>query len=268
LIAGGLSLPAEVFRLMRDAGSETIVMAGFEGETDPGLMNQADESAWLKVGQLGRMIRFFKDHGVDQCIMAGRIAPRNLFDVRPDLRGAAMLWRLKERNAHTIFGGIADELQKDGIELIEAVPWLGPIMPAAGYQSGAPTQDTVLEDVRLGCRMAKEVSRLEIGQSVVVKQGTVLAVEGFEGTDACLERGGALAGRKGGAVGVKVAKAGHDMRFDIPCIGMQTINRCLESGFRALAFEASKIILLEKEAIEMRLQGEAFSLLAIPESKA
>ena len=137
LIAGGLSLPLEVMRLLRAGGSQELIVVAFEGETNPQVVEQADQSIWLKVGQLGKMIRFFKDHGVDQCVMAGRIAPKNLFDVKPDLRAAALLFRLKERNAHTLFGGIGQELAKDGIQLIEAVPWLGPIMPGEGYRAGA-----------------------------------------------------------------------------------------------------------------------------------
>ena len=263
LIAGGLSLPIELAKLLRTAGSSSIVVVAFDGETDPVLESFADEVAWIKVGQLSKMIRFFKKHGVTQCIMAGRIAPKNLFDVRPDLRAASLLFRLKEKNAHTIFGGIGDELKRDGIELIEAVPWLTPLMPGSGFSIGKGMTPNQLEDVAYGFRIAKEVSRLEIGQSVVVKEGTVLAVEGFEGTDACLKRGGQLAGKKGGGIGVKVAKPGHDMRFDIPCIGLQTIENCIEQQFRALAFEAGSIILLERQAIEHRIKGESFTLLSV-----
>lgn len=262
LIAGGLSLPIELVKLLRAAGSSNIVVVAFDGETDQVIESLADEIAWIKVGQLTKMIRFFKQHGVTQCFMAGRIAPKNLFDVRPDLRAASLLFRLKEKNAHTIFGGIGDELKKDGIELIEAVPWLKPLMPVEGFSIGKQMKPTQHDDVAYGFRIAKEVSRLEIGQSVVVKDGTVLAVEGFEGTDACLKRGGQLAGKKGGAIGIKVAKPGHDMRFDIPCIGLQTIENCIQHQFRALAFEAGSIILLEREAIERRIKGESFTLLS------
>ena len=264
LIAGGLSLPLELARLMRAAGTQRLVTVAFEGETNPGLESLVDEMVWLKVGQLSRMIRFFKSHGIEECVMAGRIAPRNLFDVRPDLRAAGLLLRLREKNAHTIFGGIGEELRKDGIALIEAVPWLAPIMPGTGFWMGQSPRNELLEEVAFGFSVAKEVSRLEIGQSVVVKEGTVLAVEGFEGTDACLERGGKLAGKKGRAVGVKVAKTNHDMRFDIPCIGLQTIEICLQNKFRALAFEPGKIILMEQASIAERLARESFVLLSAP----
>ncbi|MDA7524232.1 UDP-2,3-diacylglucosamine diphosphatase LpxI [Verrucomicrobia bacterium] len=264
LIAGGLSLPLEMVQLLRSAGVRKLVVVAFEGETDPALEVMVDELVWLRVGQLSKMIRYFKSHGVGQCIMAGRIAPKNLFDIKPDLRAASLLFRLKEKNAHTIFGGIGDELKKDGIDLIEAVPWIQDIMPGEGFLIGSPLKAKQLDDVAYGFKLAKEVSRLDIGQSVVVKNGTVLAVEGFEGTDDCLSRGGQLAGKKGEAIGVKVAKLDHDMRFDIPCIGLQTIENCIQHKFRALAFEPGKIILLEQESIEQRVQKESFALLSVP----
>ena len=264
LIAGGLSLPLEMVQLLRSAGVRKLVVVAFEGETDPALEVMVDELVWLRVGQLSKMIRYFKSHGVGQCIMAGRIAPKNLFDIKPDLRAASLLFRLKEKNAHTIFGGIGDELKKDGIDLIEAVPWIQDIMPGEGFLMGSPLKGKQLDDVAYGFKLAKEVSRLDIGQSVVVKNGTVLAVEGFEGTDDCLSRGGQLAGKKGEAIGVKVAKLDHDMRFDIPCIGLQTIENCIQHKFRALAFEPGKIILLEQESIEQRVRKESFALLSVP----
>ena len=264
LIAGGLSLPLEMVQLLRSAGVRKLVVVAFEGETDPALEVMVDELVWLRVGQLSKMIRYFKSHGVGQCIMAGRIAPKNLFDIKPDLRAASLLFRLKEKNAHTIFGGIGDELKKDGIDLIEAVPWIQDIMPGEGFLIGSPLKAKQLDDVAYGFKLAKEISRLDIGQSVVVKNGTVLAVEGFEGTDDCLSRGGQLAGKKGEAIGVKVAKLDHDMRFDIPCIGLQTIENCIQHKFRALAFEPGKIILLEQEAIAKRVQKESFALLSVP----
>jgi len=158
-----------------------------------------------------------------------------------------LLLRLKERNAHTLFGAIADELKREGIELIEATPWLKPLMPGPGFQLGPKLSEAQRADVEFGFRIAKEVSRLEIGQTVLVKEGTVLAVEGFEGTDQCLTRGGALAGRNGGAVAVKVAREKHDLRFDIPCLGPQTLETCAAARITALAFEAGKSLLLEQE---------------------
>ncbi len=243
-------LPLMFARQARAMGASKLVAVAFEGETDPSLAQLVDEIVWLRVGQLSKMIGAFTDRDVRRCVMVGQIAPRNLFDVRPDLRAMALLLKLKEKNAHTIFGAIANELQKDGVELIEATPWLKPLMPAAGFHIGPRLSSGQREDVEFGFRIAKEVARLEIGQIVVVKEGTVLAVEGFEGTDKCLTRGGELAGRGGGAVAVKVARLNHDMRFDIPCIGVKTLETCAAAGVSVLALEGGRTLLLEQEACE------------------
>ena len=123
-------------------------------------------------------------------------------------------------------------------------------MPGVGYAVGSKLTEAQQTDIEFGLRIAREVSALEIGQIVVVKNGTVLAVEGFEGPDACLRRGGELSGRKGGAIAVKVAKKNHDLRFDIPCIGPQTIRSCAESGVSVLALEAGRTLLLEQPECE------------------
>ncbi len=264
LIAGSRNLPLVLAREARAAGVSRIVAVGFEGETDPKLAELVDELVWLRVGQLGKMIEGLSSRGVRQCVMAGQLAPTNLFDVRPDLRAMGVLLRLKERNAHTIFGAVADELRKEGVELISAVPWLKPVMPGDQFRLGRALSPDQVADVAFGLRIAREVSRLEIGQSVVVKEGTVLAVEGFEGTDKCLERGGDLAGKSGGAVAVKVAKENHDMRFDIPCVGPRTIETCLAHGIDVLAFEAGRTLLLDQPDVEVLLKkNKRLSLLAV-----
>jgi len=247
IIAGNRSLPLVLARQARKLGVKRLVAAACEGETDPTLASLVDDIVWLKVGQLSKLISTFKDRGIKKCVMVGQIAPKNLFDVRPDLRAMGVLFRLKEKNAHTLFGAVADELKKDGVELIEATPWLKPLMPVAGFEMGPKLSAAQRAAVDFGFRIAKEVSRLEVGQTVVVKDGTVLAVEGFEGTDKCLARGGELAGDKGGAVAVKVAKQNHDLRFDIPCLGPSTLETCARSGIEVLAFEAGKSLLLEEE---------------------
>ena len=263
LIAGNRALPLEFARLARAAGVKRLVAVAVEKETDPALTALVDDIIWLKVGQLSKMISAFADRGVKQCVMVGQIAPKHLFDLRPDLRAMSLLFRLKEKNAHTIFGAIADELKKDGVELIEATPWLKPLMPGADFHLGPKLSAGQRADMELGFRLAKEVSRLEIGQIVVVKNGTVLAVEGFEGTDQCLTRGGELAGSKGGAVAVKVAKPRHDMRFDIPCIGAQTLETCARAGVSVLALEAGKTLLLEREACEPLAKKSKISVTTI-----
>jgi len=250
IIAGNRSLPLLFARQARAQGVRRLVVVAFEGETNPDLAKLVDDIVWLKVGQLSKMIAAFTDRGVRQCVMLGQIAPKNLFDLRPDLRTMALLLKLKEKNAHTIFGAIAHELRKDGVELVEATPWLKPLMPGAGFHLGPQLSDDQRNDVVFGFRIAKEISRLEIGQTVVVKNGTVLAAEGFEGTDKCLARGGELAGKEGRAIAVKVAREKHDMRFDIPCIGAQTLGVCARAGVSVMALEAGKTLLLDDEEVK------------------
>ena len=136
IIAGNRTLPLVFARQSKTMGVRRLVAVGFEGETDPALGPLVDELVWLRVGQLSKLISTFTERGVERCVMVGQIAPKNLFDIRPDLRAMGMLIRLKEKNAHTIFGAIADELQKDGVELVEATPWLKPLMPSSGFHLG------------------------------------------------------------------------------------------------------------------------------------
>jgi DUF1009 family protein len=250
-------------RQARAMGVRRLVAVAFEGETDPKLAELVDEIAWVRVGQLTKMIQALTKHGVKQCVMVGQITPKNLFDLRPDFRAVGLLLKIKERNAHTLFGAVADELQKEGVMLVPAVPWLKPLMPQTGFHMGPKVSPSQKSDLDFGCRIAKEISRLEIGQLVIVKEGTVLAVEAFEGTDKCLARGGELAGKSGGAVAVKVAREGHDMRFDIPCIGPQTIRTCAESGIAVIGVEAAKTLLVDKEEMEGLVQKLKVAVAAV-----
>jgi len=263
IIAGSRSLPLMFARQARAMGVKQLVAVAFEGETSEEISSLVDEVVWVRVGQLSKLIAAFTDRGVRQCVMLGQVAPKSLFDVRPDLRAMAVLLKLKEKNAHTVFGALGNELRKDGVELIEATPWLEPLMPSTGFHLGPKLSDEQRGDLAFGFRLAKEVSRLEIGQTVVVKGGTVLAVEGFEGTDACLARGGSLAGRDGGAVAVKVAKEKHDMRFDVPCIGVRTLETCAEARIAVLALEAGKTLLLDEEQVRQRAVKKRISVVTV-----
>ena len=263
IIAGDRSLPVLLAKQARAAGVKRLVAVAFDGETDPALAPLVDDIVWIKVGQLSKLLAAFTDRGVKHCVMVGQLAPKNLFDVRPDLRGMAVLLRLKEKNAHTIFGAIADELKREGVALIEATPWLQPLMPGPGFLLGPKPSEAQRADMEFGFGIAKEISRLEIGQTVVVKDGTVMAAEGFEGTDKCLARGGELAGKAGGAVAVKVAKVGHDMRFDIPCIGPKTLETCVGARIAVFAFEAGRSLVLEEEACAALARRHSISLTTV-----
>lgn len=263
LIAGALSLPLILAGEARKAGVQRLVAAAIEKETDPHLEDLVDEIEWFHVGQLGRLVEMFKRHGVTQYVMAGRIAPKNLFDLRPDLRALKLLSSLRKKNAHSIFGGVAEELSKDGLTLIKATPWLQSVMPQKGFKLGPELNTIQQSDIEYGLSIAKETSKMEIGQLVVVKEGTVLAVEGFEGTDQCLRRGGQLAGKKGGAIAVKVAKENHDLRFDIPCLGERTLEVCASVGIQVIAFEAGRTLLLDREAVEALAQRHKITVTAV-----
>src|ERR1035437_9579741 len=162
IIAGNRSVPLLFAKEARRQGVKRLVAVAFEGETDPSLASLVDEIVWLRVWQLSKMIAAFTDRGVKQCVMTGQIAPKNLYDLRPDLRALGLLLRLREKNAHTLFGAIADELKREGVELIQATPWLQPLMPASGLQLGPKLSEAQRADLEFGFRIAKEVSRLEI----------------------------------------------------------------------------------------------------------
>jgi DUF1009 family protein len=263
IIAGNRSLPLVLAKEARAAGVQQLVAAAFENETDPALTDLVDTIEWLRVGQLSKLIGVFKSRNISQCVMVGQIAPKNLFDLRPDLRAVKLLASINTKNAHSIFGAIADELNKEGITLIEATPWLEPAMPKTGFCLGPGPSNNQLADIEFGHTIAKEISRLEIGQTVIVKNGTVLAVEGFEGTDDCLKRGGQLAGKDGGAIAVKVAKAHHDLRFDIPCLGSRTLETCASAGISAIAFDAGSTLLLDREHVELLAEQHDITVKAV-----
>jgi DUF1009 family protein len=244
IIAGSGTYPAAMAAGARRAGVGRVAVAAFTDETDPALEAQVDAWEWLRVGQLGKLSKFLRSQGVKHAVMCGQIAPKNLFALSPDLRLLMMLARLKERNAETLFGGIADELAKDGITLLPATRFLEDHLPAAGHLCGPVRKAKELLDVAFGLKIARETSRLDIGQTVVVRRGTVLAVEAFEGTNECIKRGGGMG--KGKATVVKVSKPNQDFRFDVPVVGPQTIETAGAAGILVLAIEAGRTLLLEK----------------------
>ena len=245
LIAGNGTYPFATVRGARTAGVARVVAVAFEGETNPDLAAQVDEIAWLRVGQLAKMLTFLKSSGATHAIMAGQIAPRNLFDLRPDVKALVLLAKLRERNAESIFRAIGDEMTKAGVELLPATTFLEDQLAPAGLIAGPRLSRREQMDVEFGFRIAKETSRLDIGQTVVVKNGTVLAVEAFEGTNAAISRGGAL-GRKDATM-VKVSKPSQDLRFDVPVIGPLTLDAARDAKLRVIGIEAGKTLLLEPE---------------------
>jgi DUF1009 family protein len=247
IIAGNGVYPRLLADAARRAGVKRIVAAAFTNETDDRLAAMVDDIEWMRVGQLGKLIAGFRDAGVAHAIMAGQIAPKNLFDLRPDLKTLLLLARLKRRNAESIFAAIGDELMRAGITLLPATSFLEECLAPAGLVAGRKLSRREEDDVAFGFEIASEVSRLDIGQTVLVKNGTVLAVEGFEGTNEAIKRGGALGGKN--AIMVKVAKPNQDMRFDVPVIGVATVDVAAEANLRVIAVEAGRTLFLEKDAV-------------------
>jgi DUF1009 family protein len=247
IIAGNGEYPFLVARAARQSGVLVVHIAAFENETRPELADQADSIEWMRVGQLGRLLKYFEKAGVHRAIMAGQIAPRNLFDLRPDFRVLLLLSRLKRRNAETLFGALAEELAKAGVQLLAATTYLEDSLAVEGLMGGPKPKKRALEDIAYGFEIAKEVSKLDIGQTVVVRHGTVLAVEAFEGTNEAIRRGAALG--KQGAVVVKVSKPNQDLRFDVPVIGCETLAVAAAAGVAVIGVEAGKTLLLDKSAV-------------------
>ncbi len=247
LIAGRGVYPLLLAQSARVQGVRRIAAVAFKGETDRKLGGLVDEIRWLPMGQFGAMLDTLRGFGIPRAVMAGQIAPTNLFRVRFDRAGLALLAKLKERNAESIFGAIAGELAGIGVDLQPASLFMESTMPAPGQLSRRAPSEEEQSDIAIGLGVAKSTSGLDIGQTVVIKRGTILAVEAFEGTDAAILRAGELGGP--GAVVVKVAKRGHDMRFDIPVVGRRTFKTLRRARIGALAVEAGRTILLEREAL-------------------
>ena len=221
-----------------------------------------DEIEWMRVGQLGRLLRAFEKAGVRRAIMAGQLAPKNLFDLRPDFKALLLLGKVRERNAESLFGAVAAELAAVGVELLPATTYLEHLLPHPGWVAGPQPGKRQQTDAAYAFRIAKQVSALDIGQSVVARNGTVLAVEAFEGTDAAIRRGGSLSG-KGGGVLAKVSKPRQDLRFDVPVVGPRTLEVAAEARLSAIAVEAGKTLLLEKEKIAELAEKHRISVLAL-----
>ena len=260
LIAGQGLYPQLVAQAIRRAGL-TVKLIAAEDETAPQLVaacTEADRRV-LQVGQVGKMLKSLDQFGAGYALMAGQITPRRLFQgLRPDLTAARILFSLPRRNAETIFGAVAKEIEARGVRLLDARAFIDDQLASAGCMTGGsfPIADDVLAH---GVQIARECARLDIGQACVVRHGTVLAVEAFEGTDAMLRRAGEF--KTDDALLVKTVKARQDYRFDVPCFGARTLEIMREAGIRAAALEAGRVILLDKPAVIARAREWGIGLL-------
>jgi DUF1009 family protein len=261
LIAGNGKFPL-IFAAEAKREGYFVVAVAHRGETDQAIERVADEVVWIYVGQLGHIIKAFRRAGVTQAVMAGGIRKIRLFgNFRPDMRGARFLARLKSREDDALLRGIAAELAADNIQILESTLCLSHIVAVQGVMTRRAPRAGEWEDIKLGFHAAKELGRLGIGQTVVVKNRVVVAVEAVEGTDAAIQRGGSLA--KSGCVVVKVSKPQQDMRFDVPAVGVDTITNLHAAGGSVLAVEAGKTILLEKDMLLELADRYAMSVVGV-----
>lgn len=247
LIAGKSKFPLLLAQAARRQGWE-VVAAAHRGETEPELEKLVAACQWVYVGQLGKIIRFFKKHGVTQAVMAGGITKGRLFShFRPDLRALRVVGPRRHYGDDGILRAVADEFSRDGIAIVSATDFLPELLTPAGVLSRRRPTHSEDQDIAFGFQIAKEIGRLDIGQCVVVRRRTVLAVEAIDGTDATIRRGGRLAGER--AVVVKVSKPHQDLRFDIPAVGLETIQVMQEVRAAVLALEAGKTLMFDREAL-------------------
>jgi UDP-2,3-diacylglucosamine hydrolase len=261
LIAGNGKFPLIFAEQARREGVELVTVA-HRGETLEEIESVTEPVTWVYVGELGKIIRTFQRAGVEEAVMVGGIKKIKLFsNFRPDFRGAAFLARVRSREDDQLLRGVAGELEKDGIRVLESTLFLSEIIPAEGVLTRRAPSPHEWEDIRLGFETAKEIGRLGIGQCVIVKSRVVVAVEAVEGTDATIRRGADLG--KEGFVVVKVSKPQQDLRFDVPAVGLDTIRTLHDLKAGALAIEAGKTILIEKDKLIEEADAAGIAIVAV-----
>jgi DUF1009 family protein len=245
LIAGNGRFPFLVLEGARKAGAAISVVALRE-ETDKDIERVAESVQWVSIGQLGKMIRFLKSEGVERAIMAGQVKHVQIFSgAIPDARMLKMLLKLPKRNTDALIGAVADELLGEGIELIDSTFFLKDCLPEPGTLTRREPDGREREDMDYGLEIAREIARLDLGQTIVIRAKACVAIEAMEGTDETIRRAGQLA--KGRLTVVKVAKPSQDMRFDVPVVGLPTIEAMISAGATCLSVTAGKTLLFDRD---------------------
>jgi UDP-2,3-diacylglucosamine hydrolase len=247
IIAGGGKFPLMAAASARRMGFR-VVAAAHHGDTDPSLADVVDRIEWVKLGQLGKIINAFKKEGIRKALMAGSISKRNMFGrTMPDLKGIALISRLAILHDDGILRAVAEEFAKDGIEIVSSTEYLPELLAPKGCLTKKKPDKEQEEDIKIGWQIAKELGRLDVGQCIVIKKRTVLALEAIDGTNETIARGGKIAGK--GVVVVKVSKPDQDMRFDVPSIGLETIKVMIDVNASVLAVEAGKTLLFDRDEV-------------------
>lgn len=245
LIAGSGQFPI-IFSNAAKAKGYSVFAAAYVNEADPDIAKHVELVKWMHLGQLKRLIKFFKINKVDKAVIIGAIKKTRMFlDVRPDIKAISLIARLRHTHDDGIITAFAEVLEKEGIKILPSTFLLPDLLANEGCWTKSKPTKSEKKDIELGWRLAKEIGRFDVGQCIVVGGGSVLAVEAIDGTDATIKRGGSLG--NGSAVVVKVCKPGQDTRFDVPAIGADTIKNMHESNTRVLAIEAEKTVVFDKE---------------------
>ncbi|QUV85711.1 UDP-2,3-diacylglucosamine diphosphatase LpxI [Chloracidobacterium sp. E] len=263
LIAGNGQFPFYVLEGARAAGVRMVV-AAIREETAPDIDRTGVKVEWCGLGQLGKMIRFFRREGVRRAIMAGQVKHRQIFSgALPDWRMATMLLKLARNNTDSLLGAVVAELAADGIELVDSTLFVPHLLAPAGVLTKRRPTARERADIDYGLEVAQVIAGLDLGQTIVVRNRAVVAVEAMEGTDAAILRAGELAHRRELTV-VKVAKPQQDMRFDVPVIGRATIETMLTAGATALAVTAGKTLIFDRDAVIALANRHKLTILGIP----
>ena len=258
LIAGGGQFPLLVAEGARRQGLRVLAVA-HKGETDPSLSDHVDKMIWIKLGQLGQLIKILKKEGVQKTLMAGSITKKRMFDnILPDLKGLAVMSKLAIFHDDDILRAVAGELAKAGIEIVSSTLFLPELLAPTGCLTKKRPSKGENQDIDFGWKVAKTLGRLDIGQCVVVKRKTVLALEAIDGTNETILRGGSLA--REGAVVVKVSKPDQDLRFDVPAVGVETIRVMSQVKASVLAVEAGKTLMFDREMMVDRAEENGISI--------
>lgn len=261
LIAGGGQFPLMAADAARQRGIRVVAVAHLD-ETDPSLSDRVDVMVWIRLGQLGRLIKALKKQGVSKAILAGTITKKRMFEtIRPDLKGLAVMSKLAVFHDDDILRALAGELAKEGIEIVSSTVYLPDLLAPPGCLTRKRPTRAEQEDIRVGWRVAKELGRFDIGQCVVVRRKTVLALEAIEGTNETILRGGSLGKEK--TVVVKVSKPNQDLRFDVPAVGIDTVRAMARVRASALAVEASKTLIFDKKEMITYADQSGISIVAL-----
>jgi DUF1009 family protein len=246
LIAGNGKFPFLVLEAARSQGIEMVV-AAIKEETFPEIEQHAERVHWMSLGQLGKLIKTFKSEGVSRAVMAGQVKHKQIFSsIIPDLKMIQLLASLATKNTDSLIGGVAKILENEGILLIDSTSFLRPLLPEPGVLTRrSPTEDEK-RDLDYGYKIARELGRLDLGQSVAICEGACVAVEAMEGTDAIIERGASLVSGRMLRI-VKLAKPNQDLRFDVPVIGRATVQLMARLNVSALAIEARRTLMIDRE---------------------